>query len=212
MSLFLKAWKKYSFILLFVFLVAGLIDKRFALAAILCMTAPVIISFSKGRFWCGNLCPRGSFYDSVLSKISAHKRVPAVLKSWYFRTAVFLFMMSMFTIGIRKNWGNAAGTGSVFYRMIVITTFAGILLSFLYNQRTWCHFCPMGTLAALISSLQKKRHVLRVSNECISCKLCEKKCAFSLRPYTYKGTALNAADCIQCGKCAEICPKKAIGY
>ena len=210
--MFLNFWKKYSFILLIVFILLGLFDLRFAVVAIFCMALPVIISVFRGRFWCGNLCPRGNFYDNIVSKFSNKRKVPKFLKSPYFRLAVVVFMLSMFTFGIKKNWGDLYGVGMVFYRIIVITTILGIVLSLFYNHRTWCHFCPMGSIAAFISWLRKNKRVLQVSQSCVSCKVCEKKCPLGIVPYKYKGSPLNHFDCIQCGKCAEACPKKAIGY
>ena len=59
MEKFLKWWKRYSFVLLIAFVLAGIIDIRFATAAVICMVAPIIVSVFNGRFWCGNLCPRG---------------------------------------------------------------------------------------------------------------------------------------------------------
>lgn len=210
--MFLNLWKKYSFILLIAFVLIGLIDLRFAVVAIICMALPVIISVFRGRFWCGNLCPRGNFYDNVVSKFSNKRKVPKFLKSAYFRLVVVVFMMSMFGFGIKKNWGSLYGIGMVFYRMIVVTTLIGIVLSLFYNHRTWCHFCPMGSIAAFISKFRKSKKVLQVSQNCVSCKICDKRCAFGISPYNYKGSSLSHFDCIQCGKCAEACPKKAIGY
>ncbi len=205
-------WKKYSYVVLIAFVILSLFDFRFALAAIICMLAPILVSIFKGRFWCGNLCPRGNFYDNVLSKFSNNKKVPGIIKSYYFRIIVFVGMMTMFTLGIQKNWGNPYGIGFVFYRMIVITTIIGIVLSFFYNHRTWCHFCPMGTISSMISKIRKHKNVLKVSSNCVSCKMCEKKCSLGIVPYEYKGNILSHPDCIQCGKCASVCPKNAIGY
>jgi ferredoxin-type protein NapH len=205
-------WKKYSFILLIAFVTLSLLDLRFALLAIICMLAPAVVAIFKGRYWCGNLCPRGNFYDNIISKISNNKKVPKFLKSPGFRAFMFLFMMTMFTLGIKKNWGNPYGIGMVFYRIIVITTIVGVILSLFYNSRTWCNFCPMGTLASVISKFRKNKKVLQVSSHCVSCKLCEKKCSLGIVPYEYKGNALSHPDCIQCGKCVTICPKNAIGY
>jgi ferredoxin-type protein NapH len=208
----LKLWKKYSYIALFAFIILSLFDLRFALAAIICMLGPIVVSIFKGRFWCGNICPRGSFYDNVLSKFSNNKKVPKFLKSNFFRTLVVIVMMSVFAVGITKNWGNLYGIGMVFYRMIVVTTLIGIALSFFYNERTWCHFCPMGSIASFISRFRKSKKVLKVSSSCVSCKICEKKCSLGIVPYEYKGDLLSHPDCIQCGKCVTACPKKAIGY
>jgi ferredoxin-type protein NapH len=213
MSRFLELWRKYSFIVLIAFIILGLFDFRIGIAAIICMVAPIVISIFRGRYWCGNFCPRGNFYDNVVSKISNKKPVPKILKSVYFRALVVLFMFTMFGIGIKNNWGNAYGIGMVFYRIIVVTTFVGIGLSFFFNHRTWCNFCPMGSIAALVSYFRKgKKKVLEVNNSCVSCKICTKKCPMGISPHEYKGQALESPDCIQCARCAIACPKRSIGY
>ena len=150
MEKFLRLWKKYSFILLIAFIAFGMFDLRFAVIAAICMVAPIIVSIYKGRFWCGNLCPRGNFYDNVVSKFSNKRKVPNFLKSYYFRAVVLIFMMTMFTLGIKKNLGDLYGIGMVFYRIIVVTTIIGIVLSLFYNHGTWCHFCTMGNIASVI--------------------------------------------------------------
>lgn len=207
-----KLWKKYSFLLLLAFIVFSLFDFRIAIAAVICMAAPILVSIFKGRYWCGNLCPRGSFYDTLVSRFSNHRRVPAFLKSKYFRAFMILLIMTMFTLGLKSNWGNPYGIGMVFYRIIVITTIVGILLSLVYNHRTWCNFCPMGTIAAMISKLRKSKKTLQVTNTCVSCGLCARECPMQIVPQEYKNGYLNHPDCIQCGKCSAVCPKKAIGY
>ncbi|MBL4931773.1 4Fe-4S binding protein [Clostridium paridis] len=207
-----KLWKKYSFTLLVAFILIGMLDLRIGVLAGICMIAPVIVSVFKGRFWCGNLCPRGNFYDNVVSKFSNIRKPPKIFKSYYFRALILTIMMMQFIAGIIKNWGNFYGIGMVFYRLIVITTIIGVALSLIYNHRTWCNFCPMGTLASITSKFKKNKKVLQVSSSCVSCKICEKKCPIGLVPYDYKGDILSHPDCIQCGKCVAVCPKKAIGY
>lgn len=207
-----ELWKKYSYVLLFLFVIVSLFDFRIGMAAIICMVAPIIVSAFKGRYWCGNLCPRGNFYDNVVSKFSKKRPVPKFLKSISFRAFVVLFMFTMFGLGIKQNWGSPAGIGMVFYRIIVITTLIGVILSLFYNHRTWCHFCPMGSIGAFISYFRKDKKVLEVSNTCINCKICSKKCPMGIAPYEYKGDVLSHPDCIQCAKCVIACPKKSIGY
>ena len=73
--------QKYMYWLLLVFLAVGFFYPPIGLIAIICMVAPVSVAFYKGRFWCGNFCPRGSFYDHVLAKISPKKSIPPIFKS-----------------------------------------------------------------------------------------------------------------------------------
>jgi len=208
---FLKLWKKYSLTLLIAFVALGMFDLRFAVVAVVCMIAPVIVSIVRGRFWCGNLCPRGNFYDNVVSKFSNKRKPPKFFKSYYFRAIILTIMMAMFISGVSKS-SDLYGIGMVFYRMIVVTTIIGIVLSLFYNHRTWCNFCPMGTLASITAKFRKSKKVLHVSSSCVSCKICEKKCPIGLVPFDYKGDTLSHPDCIQCGKCVTACPKKLIGY
>lgn len=212
MKKLLILWKQYSFLLLLAFLFLSLLDLRFALAAIICMAAPPLLAISRGRYWCGNLCPRGSFYDNLMSKISKKNKIPKFFKSKILRAIMVIFLLSMFFIGVIQNWGNPYGIGMVFYRIILITTVVGVILSLLINHRTWCQICPMGTLSALISKHRKNKKTLQVSSSCISCKLCSKKCPIGIAPHDYKGDHLSHPDCIQCGKCIEVCPLNMIGY
>ncbi|KGN01765.1 4Fe-4S binding protein [Clostridium botulinum] len=209
----LKLWKKYSFIILIVFIVGGIFNIKIAMAAIVCMLGPLILALlGKGRFWCGNICPRGSFYDNIVKKFSNKKRVPGLLKSKIFRVLVIVFMFYMFGIGIYMNWGNIAGIAMIFYKMIVVTTLVGLILSIFYNHRSWCNFCPMGSIAAFISHFKKNKKTLKVNSSCISCKLCQRKCPMGIVPYDYKGDILKHVDCIQCGECVKYCPKNSIKY
>lgn len=212
MKSFTSIWKKYSFLLLLTFILFSLFDLRFALVAVICMLAPLLIAPFRGRYWCGNFCPRGSFYDNLMIKISNKRPIPKFMKTKRFRGLMIALLMSMFTFGVLSNWGNLYGIGMVFYRIIVITTVVGILLSLKYNHRTWCQICPMGTLSAVISKLSKKRRVLSVSSECISCHICTKECPFAISAKEYKNSGIADPDCIHCGKCTKKCPKNAISY
>lgn len=215
MNPILKLWKKYSYLLLIIFLIIGLLDFRIGLVAITCMIAPIIVALFKGRFWCGNLCPRGNFYDNLVSKFSNKKKVPPFLKSVYFRILVTAVMLTVFTTGMVKNWGNLYAMGFVVYRLITVTTIIGLVLSLFYNERTWCNFCPMGSIAALVSKLRNNKNkdaLLKVNTTCVSCKICEKNCPMGIAPYEYKEDTINHPDCIQCSRCVYKCPKKSIGY
>ena len=205
--------QQYMFWLLLIFLVVGFFYPAIGLVAIICMVAPVLVSFYKGRFWCGNFCPRGSFYDNVLAKISPQKPIPPIFKSTGLRVFMVLFIITVFSVQIYAAWGNVYAMGAVVIRLILITTLVGIILGVLYHQRTWCAFCPMGTIASWISS-SKKQMPLMVSDACVKCKICKKVCPMQLSPYKAKGKAegFNHSDCLKCGRCVEACPKKALKF
>lgn len=203
--------KTYNYLLLVLFVILGIFDSRIALTAIICMVGPLIFAlFGKGRFWCGNLCPRGLIYDKFLSRVSKKKAAPKFLRSKLFRASVILIMFSIFGFGIYKNLGDIWGIGMVFYRMIVITTLIGVILSFFFNHRSWCNFCPMGSIASLITYTKKVKNTFRVSSGCSSCKLCERRCPMDIAAYKYKGKVIEHPDCIQCGICKKCCPRSSI--
>jgi ferredoxin-type protein NapH len=207
---FLILWKKYAFIFLTLIFILGLFDSRIFLAFIICMLGPFALGLFNGRFWCGNICPIGNFFDNVVIKISRSKRVPHFLKIKWFKVLALVIMFSMFIMEMLMAKGNVYGYGKVFYRMIIESIVIGAALALLYNHRTWCHFCPMGSMGAFISQFRKNRKLIIVSKECASCKLCKKKCPMGISPYEYKGQAIDSSNCIQCKNCCSSCNIKAI--
>jgi polyferredoxin len=179
------------------------------------MLAPVVVSFFKGRMWCGYFCPRGSFNDIVLSKFSLKQKTPLLFKFVWFRIVFLVVLMSAFGIQLVFVWGNGIAVGRVFVRMIIITTLLAIILGISYNQRTWCLICPMGTMAnfvAKIESVEQRLSYITFNKEkCIDCKLCSKNCPINIDVdiYKTKGRVYNA-DCLKCSICVEKCPKKSL--
>ena len=204
-------YKNFGYLIFFGFLIASLFDMRFAVVAIICMVAPLTFALlGKGRYWCGNFCPRGNFYDNIMKKFTPNRPTPKFLKSNFFRAIMVFFMMFMFISGTIKNWGNPYGIGMVFYRLIVVTSIIGIVLSFFFNHRTWCNFCPMGTLSSLIAKVRGRKTNMNVGNSCVSCNLCAKSCPMGITPKEYKGGSIESTDCIYCKECALKCPKSSI--
>ena len=151
-----KRIRPYLFWILLAFLATGLVYPAVGIIALTCMIAPVAVAPFRGRYWCGNYCPRGSFYDHVLVKLSPQRKIPAFFSHTVFRAVMVLFIMSVFTVQMIYAWGDWAAMGKVFVQIILITTIVGIVLGLIYHQRTWCSFCPMGTLASSIS--RRKKH------------------------------------------------------
>jgi polyferredoxin len=133
------------------------------------MAAPVIVSFFKGRLWCGKFCPRGLF----LNLLPGGKMIslPGFIRSKVFRFAFLVILMSAFTVQLAFTDGSIAEVGAVFHRMVAVTTAAAVLAGIIYGKRTWCTVCPMGTLAHYVSVSKKKRSLPNPA-ENMSCGVC----------------------------------------
>lgn len=206
----IQPWLFWLFV---IFLAAGLVYPVIGLIAIICMLATVVVAPFKGRHWCGNFCPRGSFYDQVVSRISPGKKIPALFSHPFFRLVMLVLLTTVFLFQMYFAWGNPRAMGMVFVRIVLITTLAGTLLGAIYHHRTWCSFCPMGTLASWISRIRKPMPLF-VEDSCVECGLCEKACPFQLKPYEAKGSeaGFTHSDCIKCGRCVPVCPKGSLSF
>lgn len=173
------------------------------------MIGAVGLAFYKGRSWCDWMCPRGSFYDLFLQKISRNAPVPSFMKSKWFRTSVLFGLLTSLGIQVYNAWGNPDDIGLAFVRVLTITTTAGIVLGAIFQQRAWCHICPMGTLGNWIS---RENNPLYVNEQCKDCKLCYKVCPMQLKPYEQKAGVMADDDCIKCNSCVTACPIKAIKF
>lgn len=98
--------------ILLAYLVVGAFYPIIGLLALICMVAPVAFAMRRGRWWCGNACPRGSLYDRILSKYSPHRPIPKFVRSFGFRLFMVLFIFTMFGIQMYFAWGDwNAGPG-----------------------------------------------------------------------------------------------------
>ncbi len=113
------------------------------LGAILFM---LTLSIFKARFWCWNFCPRGSFLDLWLSKISRNKTMPRVFTKPWFRWTVFVLIMSSFMFQIIRTGGSVRAIGLVFVIMCAVSTVIATILGIVTKHRAWCMICPMGLL------------------------------------------------------------------
>ena len=143
--------QSYMFWVFLLFMSVGVFYPAVGLIAIICMVAPVVVAFWRGRWWCGHACPRGSLYDHVIQKIAAGRKTPAFFRRPFFRGFMVIFIMLMFGIQMYAAWGDISAMGMVFLLIIGVTTLVGIVLIFFFQARTWCNFCPMGTLAMLVT-------------------------------------------------------------
>ena len=147
--------------------------------------------------------------------LAAQKPIPAFVRTKGFRIFMVMFIFTMFGIQMYRAWGDWNDMGRVFWTIILITTIVGVALSFIYAPRTWCSFCPMGTLSAWVSPrsgrLPDNYRRIIVGEKCTTkCKLCSAVCPMQLKPYESRndGNGFLHPDCIKCGRCIKGCPLK----
>ncbi len=187
--------------------IAGWFYPYLGFLMLICMMAPLIVATFRGRYWCGWMCPRGAFLDYIMARFSRNKPAPAWLRSTSFRVGALIFLMSAMSFQLVHAWPNPQAIGRVFITLLTVTTVVGIGLAIAYKPRTWCGFCPMGTLSSWIS-LGKKP--LTVASSCRDCSACAKLCPMTLTPH--KQDTQSRANCIKCAQCVTRCPQKALAF
>ncbi|MEK7449053.1 MAG: 4Fe-4S dicluster domain-containing protein [Planctomycetota bacterium] len=179
----------------------------------LCMLSGMGIAFFKGRKWCDWYCPRGSFFDSVIKPVSPAKEIPAFFKKSPLRIAMFSFLMLMMTVQIIKRWPDPYKIGIFFIILLTATTILGVFLALIFHQRTWCCFCPIGSMGYWIG---RNKYPLKIDSKlCTECQLCYKVCPIRIAPFAFKKAevaVVKDGDCLKCRLCVEACPQKALRF
>ncbi|SCG82600.1 iron-sulfur cluster-binding protein [Proteiniborus sp. DW1] len=215
--------RKFAWILTVLVAIGGQWEPKLGLIVIFIMAGLTITAFFNGRYWCGNFCPHGSLFDKVILPISKNKKIPNFLKSKFMIIGFLIFFMANFIRRILKifqAWGTydfLDKLGYLFSNTYLMVLIVGGILAIFINVRTWCQFCPMGTIQKLSYKLgkalgfaKKTEKKITISNQekCYKCGKCARVCPFQLMPYMEfsHNNQLNNIDCIKCSTCVVNCP------
>ena len=114
----------------------------------------LVLSIFKARYWCWNFCPRGSFLDLGLSKVSRNKAIPRIFTKEWFRWSVFALIMGLFAFRLITAGGSIRAIGLIFVIMCLTSTIIAIILGIATKHRAWCMICPMGLLQEKIGKIK----------------------------------------------------------
>lgn len=177
----------------------------------LCMFLAMGIGLFRGRKWCDWFCPRGSFFEVLIKHISPKNKIPRFLKGLPLRIGFLSFLMLLMITQIIKLWPDLKKIGMFFAVQLSITTLLGVVLALIFHQRSWCCFCPIGSMANWAG---RQKYPLRIdSGLCTDCGLCYKVCPIQIAPYKFKKEGFETVkngDCLKCRLCVSACPKKAL--
>lgn len=215
--------RSYGWMLTVLIAIGGLWEPKLGLLVIFIMAGLTISGFFTGRYWCGNICPHGSFFDKIILPISKNKKIPDFLKSKTMIFGFLLFFSFNFVrkiISISSLWGSfqfLEKLGMLFSNTYLMVLIVGGFLAIFINSRTWCQFCPMGSIQKATHSLGKAFGVTKKTEKkitisdkelCLACGKCARVCPFQLTPHL-EFSGVNQFDdpnCIKCSTCIESCP------
>jgi ferredoxin-type protein NapH len=177
-----------------------------------CMILGIGLAAFRGRSWCDWLCPRGSFEDALVARISRQRRIPAVFRRTPMRVGVMTLLMGLLTFQIIRLWPDPFAIGGAFILLLTITTALGVVLGVLLQQRTWCYICPIGTMSNWVG--RNRRPLTLAAERCLECSLCAKHCPMQLSPVSLKeqDAMPHQGDCLKCRLCVTSCPTAALAF
>jgi polyferredoxin len=73
--------------------IGGIFYPKLGYILLLVFATLLIIAPFRGRWFCGNLCPRGSFVDFWLAPLSRRLVIPPFLRSMWIRIPIFIALM-----------------------------------------------------------------------------------------------------------------------
>ncbi|SHG62567.1 Ferredoxin-NADP reductase [Thermosyntropha lipolytica DSM 11003] len=214
-----------QYVWLFIFLVAvgGLWYPKLGLLMIPIMLTLMILGMLKGKYWCGNICPHGSFFDGIIMPVSRNISLPAWLKhkvTIFLMFAWFMYMLGSRLAKVISLWGTTPfidKLGYIFVTNYLVVTILGTILALTIAPRAWCRICPMGTMQILfykLGNLLKINHKtdakVTIANKdmCHICGKCARVCPMQLTPYLEfnDDNQLDNNHCIKCQTCVKNCP------
>lgn len=219
------SWRKWAWIFTLVVAFGGLYEPKLGLLVLPVIVGLVSTAFFTGRFWCGNICAHGSLYDHILIKYSKNKKIPKFLKSKLLIIAFFMWFGGKITFKLIKIFTNLSGMllldklGLIFVSSYLMVLIIGIPIGIIYTPRSWCRFCPMGTMQRLSYKLGKllgvakkteKKVTILSKDLCHGCAKCSRVCPMQLTPHKEfdENNQFNSEKCIKCKTCIENCPAK----
>ena len=197
-------------------------------AGLIFWIANFILAFAFGRAFCGYACPTGAEQMIIDRAVKLNLRPVPYLRNLKYLFAVLwiggavllaagagsLVINPLFQLGSGiPPWSSAAYV--VFYA-IILGAFA---IALVLGRRGLCNYlCPMSVIFMAITKLKNllrvpSLHLEAQPDYCIHCKKCDTVCPMSLKVENLvKSNSMQDPECILCGSCVDICPKRVIRF
>ncbi|WHH60847.1 4Fe-4S binding protein [Petroclostridium sp. X23] len=162
-----KNHQEWSWILMVLFIMLSILDIRFGLLGLICMTVPLYHALrGRGKVHCSHYCPRGSLLGKFLTHINLNNNLPKSLRGKTAKKVMLGIMMIMFSISLSHAGFNITKIAFAIFRLMTASLTLGIIMGIIFKPRSWCQVCPMGYASELITnSLKNKNTQQRVRTE-----------------------------------------------
>lgn len=148
--------KEFRWIVIIGFFVLSIINIWFGLLGFICMGLPLFQALrGEGKIHCQSHCPRGSFLQRVVSKISFRGAIPKFMLTNKFKNILLIVMGLMLTFSMIHSGGEPKKIAFSLFRMMGISFIVGIVMGIFYKPKSWCAVCPMGHATNLITKAKK---------------------------------------------------------
>ena len=147
-----KRWYDFLWIASLLYLVLGFFNILFAWLGLLCFFIPLVIAFAGGdKGYCNRFCGRGQLFSLLGGRFGLSRRadIPRWMKSKAFRYGFFRLPWHWAYYGTLFSPG-VAQFAFGFYSVMLTSTVLGLVTMVLFKPRSWCVYCPMGTMTQLI--------------------------------------------------------------
>jgi ferredoxin-type protein NapH len=181
-----------------------------------------------GRIFCAYLCPAGGIMECTTlvnnnsPKQGWRNNIKYVTWSLWVIGVIASFLLHKKEISVDFFYLTDHGIsianiyGYIIYYGIIFLFFIPAIIS---GKRALCHYlCWMAPFMILGNKLGRILHIrqLRLTSEkeaCTQCHACDRKCPMGLKvSEKVQAGKMYDTECILCGECIDVCPKKVIQY
>lgn len=188
-----------------------------------------LASMFLGRVWCGYLCPAGGLQEccGTINDESAKQGWRNNIKYaiWIIWMAGIVITFIMGKNDVKIDFFYMTDHGISITEVYNYIIYYGVLLilvlpALVSGRRAACHYiCWMAPFMVIGAAVGRFLHLPQLHIEsdksrCISCKKCNSVCPMGLdvEKMVQNGSSHKCTECIQCGACADACPKRAVKY
>jgi len=184
-------------------------------------TVLLLFAFVAGNFFCGWLCPLGTFQEALGKAgsllIKKKIKMPPSIQRYaqctkYLLMLILLILIGMGTMQVEEVQALPTDAYQSFFNFFdgnpliaaASVFLALILLLSLFVDRPFCNYLCTNSIEYALPSWTRIFTVKRNSETCVKCGICDRVCPMNIQ--VSAAEELRNLQCINCFKCVARCP------